>query len=347
MRRSLSAVARAMSSSDTVARIASSDTRASLDGALAFLGRRPQLRGRLVGLRHVQPEGFERAHVFVQLLFACDDRRLQIASTPLRLVAFYRKRGGTRLEFRPGFLESLDFTREGRCALDERRVRSSRFSRLLAQRLGRLPGFEKPALSRGQTLVRRPLFAFESSDRDARLGLTSIDHLALVVGLAPFARQLLELQGKTGGLVGGLLYPRVVPNDRLLLLVMLGGERDDRAQRLRDRRVERRRFLGKAGQLCAFGVDTLAEIPDFAAGLQDAARFAPDATGHEIGTAKHLACNCDHRTGGNAARGLGTFVRIGNPRFADRASNRVGIVARARAPPKTESTTPSGTFRRP
>ena len=53
--------------------------------------------------------------------------------------------------------------------------------------------------------------------------------------------------------VGGALQLRVVADDRLLLPVLLGVQRGDRARRLGDRGLERRGLLGEAGQRLALG----------------------------------------------------------------------------------------------
>ena len=87
------------------------------------------------------------------------------------------------------------------------------------------------------------LIVFEPRNRHARFGLPAIDGLALFLGLAALARQLLELLRQSCGFVACLLQPRLVGDDGFFLFVMLGGQRVDRGQGLRDGRIERGRFL--------------------------------------------------------------------------------------------------------
>ena len=58
---------------------------------------------------------------------------------------------------------------------------------------------------------------------DARASLLStVDRLALLLGLPPLARELLALLSETGRLVRGALQLRLLGHDGLLLLVVLG-----------------------------------------------------------------------------------------------------------------------------
>ncbi len=66
---------------------------------------------------------------------------------------------------------------------------------------------------------------------------------------------------------------RLVANDRLFLPMLLSVERGDRILRLCDESLELRRLMRQTRQRIAIRGHLLAELLDFALGLEDPARF--------------------------------------------------------------------------
>ena len=109
-------------------------------------------------------------------------------------------------------------------------MRGAGFGRAAAQVVGRLARLEQPALRR-RSGARRPAAASSSRlrNRRARFLLPPVERVALLLRLRRLARELLALLREPRLLVGRVLQLRVVADDRLFLLVVLGVQRRDRA----------------------------------------------------------------------------------------------------------------------
>ena len=256
-------MARATSSSATTARIASSAARASLIAASCSSAFARSADDGVVGRLHVAAQRVERAHVGVELRFA---RRRWPRAAPRRgaasCVELGGQRGRARLELGGRLLEPLHFGGERGGALDQRRVRRRR----LRRRGGSAPRSASRAsnsrrCASGQPLVGRALLVLEPRDRRARFLLPAIERVALLLGLAALARELLALLREARRLVGRALQLRLVADDRLLLLVMLGVQRGDGARRLRDGRLEAGGLLGEPDERVALGLDPARAAP--------------------------------------------------------------------------------------
>src|SRR5262249_58695504 len=117
----------------------------------------------------------------------------------------------------------------------------------------------------------------------------AIQRVALVLGLPLLARELVGLLHEARNLLGRICELRIVRDGRLLLLVVLGVERGNRARRVRDCRFELRRFLGEAEEHGTLGRDAIAKLANLALGLEDAARLGLPAAAHEMRAAEVVA----------------------------------------------------------
>ena len=131
----------------------------------------------------------------------------------------------------------------------------------------------------------------------ARLVLAAIEGVALLLGLAALQRELLRFLPQARGFVGRVLELRVVADDGLFLLVLLGVERADRVRGLRDGAIEIGRLLRQTRQRFAIVLDALAQLLDFALRLENAAGIVPAAAAHEPGTAEDVAVHGDDGSG--------------------------------------------------
>src|SRR5262245_63883355 len=98
----------------------------------------------------------------------------------------------------------------------------------------RVAGFEQSTLGDSEPLVGLALFRFQARDRRARFLLALIERVPLIFGLAPLTAELFALLRQPRLLVDRMLQLRVVADDRLLLLVLLGVQRGDCIRRVRD-----------------------------------------------------------------------------------------------------------------
>src|SRR4051794_2450965 len=168
-------------------------------------------------------------------------------------------------------------------------MRGTGLGRSTAQVFERLARFEQPPLRDGQLLVGRTLILVEPRDRRARFVLAPLEHVALVLSLPPFERQLLALADDPRRFVRRALQLRFDPDDHLLLPMLFGAERRDRARRLRDDAFEGAGFFGEAVQGFTLPVDPGAEIADLAPGFEDAPGLLRIATGHQLRAPEQLA----------------------------------------------------------
>ena len=246
--RSLSAVARATSSSATTARTASSAPRASLIDGFELVGPAAQRRHRVVGRHDVLTQRVELAHVGVELRFAGRDRRPQLVDAALRVCRARRRARRTLLELERRFFEPPDFGRQraarstrAACAAPAsaaRRLRSSAASRASNSR--RCADVRRSSATRCSASSR----AIDARASSWRRSSASRSSSAWRRSRASCSRLLREPRR----LVGGALQLRLVADDRLFLLVMLGVQRGDRVRRLGDRALELRRLLREPGQ---------------------------------------------------------------------------------------------------
>ena len=222
-------------------------------------------------------------------------------------------------------------------------MRGSRLRGAAAQLLGRLARLEQPPLGDGQTLVGASLRFLQPSDRRARFLLAPVERGALFFGLMLLARELLGFLRQPRVFVRGVLQLRVVADDDLLLLVLLGVERVNRIGGMRDRRVERRGLLRQLRQRFAIRGNAIAQLLDLALGLEDAARFGGAAAGHEMRTAEHVAFerrDWQRRRHGEPAHAAAD--RDARRRRVPRPASRV---RRRRAPNRAASSRPSARSR--
>ena len=147
-------------------------------------------------------------------------------------------------------------------------------------------------------LVGLTLRPFELGDRRARLVLAPVEGVALLLGLMPFARELLALLGQPRGLVRGALQLRLEADDGLFLLVMLGVQRGD-GVRAPAQSWPRAPVVSSARRARASrsAATRAVEILDLALGLEDAARLARVAAGHAVRAAEHVAGRGGNRQG--------------------------------------------------
>ena len=89
--------------------------------------------------------------------------------------------------------------------------------------------------------------------------------------------------------------------------MQLGGQRGDRRRRVRDRRLELRRFGGEPLERVAFDCHALAQFLDLALGRQDAARFDLAAAGDK--SAPRRTSPSSVATGTSSARQLARLRR--------------------------------------
>ncbi len=205
-----------------------------LDRRFEIVGAAAQHRHRLAGGHHHLAQRVELADVGVELRFAGRDRRAQLVDAAPRLVELRASAAARSSSSAPASSSRTHLDRQRARALDQRRVRRAGFGGAAAQILGRLARLEQPALGDGQPLVGLALRLVEPRDRRARLFLAAIERVALFFRLMLLARELLGLLRQPRLLVGRVLQLRVVADDRLLLLVVLGVERGDRVGRVRD-----------------------------------------------------------------------------------------------------------------
>jgi hypothetical protein len=197
----------------------------------------------------------ERKHVRVELAFPEAIAARSLVDAGARFVALRAEGQRAGLEFGPGFDEPLDLGCQGDGAFDQGRVIGSGFGSAMAEIFGGLARLEQTALRRRQPVVGCPLLVFETRDRLARFDLAAVDGFALLLGLPAFTRELLALLVETRRFVHGVLQLRVLRDDGLFLLVVLGCQCSDGVGRLGDGGVKGRGFLGKAGERVVLGLD--------------------------------------------------------------------------------------------
>ncbi len=203
-----------------------------LDRRLELVGAAAQRRHRLAGGHDRVAQRVELADVGVELRLAGGDRRAQLVDAarasrrapPRAPTARSSSSAPASSSRRTSIASALARSTSAACA-------APGFGGAAAQLLGRLARLEQPALRDGQPLVGLALRLVEPRDRRARFFLAAIERVALLFGLALLARELLGLLRQPRLLVGRVLQLRVVADDRLLLLVVLGVQRGDRVRR--------------------------------------------------------------------------------------------------------------------
>src|SRR5205085_8301308 len=126
-------------------------------------------------------------------------------------------------------------------------------------------------------------------------GLALFQGIALVFGLAALTRQLFAAMPDLGRLVPGALQLAFESDDRLLLAVLFGIQRRDRAARLCDSSLERSRLLGETAEHIAVDLDPCPQLFDLALGFENAAQLGGIAAGYPVRAAKHVAGAGDDR----------------------------------------------------
>src|SRR5262249_57136768 len=126
------------------------------------------------------------------------------------------ERGRARLELRVHLFRRLDLGGERAGALDECGVGGAALRRLPAQLLERLARLEETPLRDREAVVGLALRHFELGDRGARFVLPAIERIALVVGLALLARELVGLLREPRHFLGRGRELRAVRGRRLL-----------------------------------------------------------------------------------------------------------------------------------
>ena len=127
---------------------------------------------------------------------------------------------------------------------------------------------------------------------------------------------------QAGRLVVRPLKLQVVADDRFLLFVVFGVQRRDGIRCLRDRRLQARRLFGDPDETLALGLNAIAQLLDFAFGLENAPRLIAASPGHQMGTMKHIAGAGDDGQWRQAARVGCVIVRLRNPCIAQGLPNR-------------------------
>ena len=214
-----------------------------------------QSRDGVIGVQHVAAEVVEGSHVGVELRLPLDHGGAQVLDAPARVIALDGEGHSARLELSAGLLEPLHFGGQCGRALDERRMSGSGFGRPLIQLFGGLARLEHPALSGHQPFVRRLLIAFEPRNRQARFLLPAVERVALLFRLLALPGKLLALLGEADRLVLGALQLRLLGHHEFFLLVVLGRQRIEGVQCLRDGGVEGRGFSRKARERLALRLD--------------------------------------------------------------------------------------------
>jgi hypothetical protein len=150
-------------------------------------------------------------------------------------------------------------------------VRRAGVRRAAAEIFRGLTRFEQAPLRDGQPLVGLALRGLQAPDRRARFFLPPIQGVALFFRLTLLARELLGFLREPRLLVGRVLQLGIVPDDRLVLLMMLGIQRGDGVGGVRHRAFEVRRLLRQPRQRLAVRPNASAQLLDLAFGFEDAA----------------------------------------------------------------------------
>ena len=190
--RSLSAVARATSSSATSDLADSSVARAVLITASMVVGRTRSVDTTSSAVCTSTRSRSSERYVGIELRLAGESTR-RSSSSRWRVVCSSEpeRRRGPRARRR--LLEPLHFRAERRRALDQGGVRGAGFGGPAAQRSAASRASNSRRCASGQPLVGGLLFALQPDDRRPRLVLAPLEAVALLLGLPALARQLLAL----------------------------------------------------------------------------------------------------------------------------------------------------------
>ena len=220
----------------------------STDQALVLVGRDAERGDLVVSRMNFLTKRFERQDVCVELRNTLENGHMELIHAACDVVAFGCERPRTGLELGARFLEPLHFGREGCGSLDEPGVRRAGVGGPAAQVVGGFAGFEEQPLGQSQTLVGRPLLAFEPGDRLTRFFLPAIEPVAFFFRLLPLAIQLISFLLQPRTLARQMLQLRVERDDRFLVLVIVGVERGDRGSMPEQSSSRRRQSLRPAAQ---------------------------------------------------------------------------------------------------
>ena len=118
-------------------------------------------------------------------------------------------------------------------------MRGAGFGCAPAQVFGGFARLEQPALRRRQALVGGTLVAVQAGNRFARLLLSPIEGVTLLLSLPALQCQLIALLSEPRCFVYCMLQLRVVTDDHFFLRVLLGVERGNRVRSPQNCRLER------------------------------------------------------------------------------------------------------------
>ncbi len=168
-------------------------------------------------------------------------------------------------------------------------MRRTRFARTRGERVHGLPRGCQPSLRFTEILFDDSLLFCEPGDRHLRVRAAGLERGSFLFGAPSLHRHEVRLARQTQRVFGGAGELCVVPDERLLVNVLLFLEHADRAGGFDDARVEAGDLGRQLRQHLSIAFDALAQLLDLTTGGQDAARLDLRATGHEMRPTEYVA----------------------------------------------------------
>ena len=271
----------------------------------------------LFGLAHIGPEAVERPHVVVEEPEAFVDRSGERRAAGVLVLALTVQLPDAFVEFTSRVLETLHIGGKRRGAFGQARVNRFRLGHSMAQVLGRSARCAEARLCRRKALVGVPLLDFQGRDRLPRLGLALIEHPAFLLGTPAVEREEVRLAGEPGRFLGRAGDLRIVPDERLFMVVHVLEGGLDGALRLRDGPLDGGHALGDRRGGGAIGGEALAQLADFALRRENASRFGGGAPGDELATADDVTGECRGHAASPRGGADGLVVGLRNPRVPE------------------------------